>query len=274
MFKKTVEGVRKFLENVFGKKQTLEEKLKIGIEQAGRGEVVERKEFKDKIAELPEERQEAIQKKTEELKERYSDTLQALGGDGLMHMSKEGLADIVQSESITTTKYRDSAGVWTIGVGATKSEIRDLRTWPADKKLSLEEVFELLHKGIKKYSKGVREALEVEVSQHMFDGLVSFAYNVGVGGMKGSSLIRAINRGVTDKKTLKAYLMRWNKITVRGQKVVSRGLVNRRKKEAHVMFDANYLNKKMIGRVIPVNSKSKPMYRSKRAYTIDLNKYL
>ena len=250
MFKKTVEGVRKFLENVFGN-NSLEVEVSTTLE--------------DKLTELPEERQEAIIEEAKELIKKE---------DGLMHMSKEGLADIVQSESITTTKYRDSAGVWTIGVGATKSEIRDLRTWPADKKLSLEEVFELLHKGIKKYSKGVREALEVEVSQHMFDGLVSFAYNVGVGGMKGSSLIRAINRGVTDKKTLKAYLMRWNKITVRGQKVVSRGLVNRRKKEAHVMFDANYLNKKMIGRVIPVNSKSKPMYRSKRAYTIDLNKYL
>jgi lysozyme len=247
MFKKTVEGITKLLKGVFGKKPN--------------------KKFKDKIAELPKERQEKIEVKKEVLKK-------ALLDDGLMHMSKLGLADIVLSEAITTTRYKDSANVWTIGIGATRSEIKDLRTWANDKQLSLEEVFKLFTKGIEKYSHGVRKALKVEVSQHMFDGLVSFAYNVGVGGMRKSSLIRDINKGVTDKRQLKALLMRWTKITQNGRKVVSRGLVNRRNAEAEVMFDGKYKNKSMIGKVVPVSAKMRPMYRSKRVKTIDLNKFL
>lgn len=252
MFKKTVEGVKNFLEKAFGpRKQVVDDKKP-------------NKKFKDKIAELPKERQEKINAKAEELKKQ----------DGLQHMSKEGLADIVLSEAITTTRYKDSANVWTIGIGATRAEIKDLSRWANDKQLSLEEVFELFTTGIEKYSAGVRKALKVGVSQHMFDGLVSFAYNVGVGGMRGSSLVRAINRGVTDKKELRGYLMRWTKITRNGRKVTSKGLVNRRKAEAEVMFEGRYKNKKMLGRVVPVSAKMRPMYSSKRVKVIDLNKYI
>lgn len=255
MFKKTIEGVKKFLEKAFGSPYSKDNVP---------GEVKPNKKFKDKIAELPKERQEKIEAKVKELKKQ----------DGLMHMSKEGLADIVLSEAITTTRYKDSANVWTIGIGATRSEIKDLKSWANDREMSLESIFELFTKGIEKYSHGVRKALKVEVSQHMFDGLVSFAYNVGVGGMRKSSLIRAINKGVTNKKELRALLMRWNKITVGGRKVVSKGLVNRRNAEAEVMFNGKYKNKNMIGKVVPVSSKMRPMYRSKQVKTIDLNKYL
>lgn len=251
MFKKTVEGVKNFLEKAFGKDKKPDTTT-----------------LNDKLKELDDNRQERIESQTRAHKREIT------AQDGLMHMSKEGLADIVLSEAITTTVYKDSANVRTIGIGATRSEIKDLRTWPKDKQLSLEEVFELFTKGIEKYSRGVRKALKVEVSQHMFDGLVSFAYNVGVGGMKNSSLIRAINRGVTDKKQLRALLMRWTKITQNGRKVTSKGLINRRKAEAEVMFNGKYKNKKMLGRVVPVSSKMRPMYSSKHVKTIDLNKYL
>lgn len=270
MFKKTIEGVRVFLEKAFGKlgKDAYQAPPE-GIKTVG---VSGNKKFDDKIAELPKERQEKIKELTRKHKEVVLGTAKL--DDELMHMSKQGLADIVLSESITLTVYKDSANVRTIGIGATRSEIKDLNRWANDRVVSLEAIFELFTKGIEKYAHGVRKALKVEVSQHMFDGLVSFAYNVGVGGMRKSSLIRAINRGVIDKKQLRAYLMRWNKITVGGKKVVSKGLVNRRKAEAEVMFDGKYKNKKMIGRVVPVSSKMRPMYSSKRVKTIDLNKYL
>lgn len=256
MIKKTVEGVKNFLEKVFGPRRVV---------------------LDDKIAELPKERREKIAKIYEELSEKqgYEEQNNPLIKDGLMHMSKQGLAEIVLSEAITKTRYKDSANVWTIGIGATRSEIKNLSKWSNDREMSLEDIFTLFTKGIEKYSAGVRKALKVEVSQEMFDGLVSFAYNVGVGGMRGSSLIKAINRGVTDKKQLQAYLMRWNKIRRNGSLVVSRGLINRRKAEADVMFRSKYKNTKMIGRVVPVSTKTlRPIYRSKKSYTINLNKYL
>ena len=246
MFNKTVEGVRVFLDKILGKDKP-------------------NKEVDEVLNELPQERKDKIDARVEELKEQ----------DGLMHMSKKGLADIVLSEAITLTKYKDSANVDTIGIGATRSEIKNLGSWSYTETLPIEDVFTIFTKGIEKYSKGIRDALKVEVSQHMFDGLVSFAYNVGIAGARNSSLMRAINRGVTDKKELKKYLMRWNKITVSGRKVVSKGLVNRRNDEAEVMFKGNYKNKAMVGLIIPVNKKShRPMYRSKNVIKINLNKYL
>lgn len=252
MFNKTVAGVKNFLEKVFGEKEKKPNTTTLN----------------DKLKELDDNRQERVEK----LKEKHKKTIKAL--DGKMHMSKLGLADIILSEAIVTSKYKDSANVWTIGIGATRSEIKDLRNWDNNKHLSLEEIFKLFTDGIEKYSEGVRKALKVEVSQHMFDGLVSFAYNVGVGGMRKSSLIRAINRGVTDKAELRALLLRWTKITQNGRKVTSRGLVNRRNAEAEVMFHGKYKNKKMLGFVVPVSKKMRPMYSSKRRYSIDLNKYL
>ena len=46
---------------------------------------------------------------------------------------------------------------------------------------------------IKYYVEAVNIALQVPVTQQVFDMLVSFAYNVGVGAMKKSKLLNAIN---------------------------------------------------------------------------------
>lgn len=203
----------------------------------------------------------------------YRDEVKSVHEDGMMHVSKKGLADLVHSEAITTKKYKDSAGVWTIGIGFTQAVVKGLNRRPAKHEMELDEIFEIYKRGIEVYADGVRKMLKVKVSQHMFDGLVSFAYNIGIGGARKSSLIRAINNGVTDEKTLKSLLMRWNKVRKNGKLVTSKGLINRRKKEAAVIFEGRYSNKKMLGRVIPVG-KNKPLRNSKKAYKIDLNDYL
>ncbi|TDR87059.1 lysozyme, partial [Enterovirga rhinocerotis] len=38
-----------------------------------------------------------------------------------MNVSARGLAEIVSHEGIVTRRYKDSVGVWTIGVGHTKA---------------------------------------------------------------------------------------------------------------------------------------------------------
>ena len=203
----------------------------------------------------------------------YKDQVKAVHVDGMMHVSKKGLAELIHSEAITTQKYKDSAGVWTIGIGFTQAVVKGLNRRPSKHVMSLEEVFTIYKRGIEVYADGVRKMLKVKVSQHMFDGLVSFAYNIGVGGARKSSLVKAINRGEDNEKVLKSLLFRWNKIRRNGKLVASKGLMNRRKKEAAVMFGGRYSNKKMLGRVIPVD-KNKPLRNSKKSYNIDLNLYL
>ena len=238
MFKKTTNGITKLL---------------VGIYKTIKGE----DKPTDKVIDV-------IDPKPPEIKEKPS--------EGKQVMSKQGLADMVLAEGIILTKYLDSAGVLTVAIGATKSEVSDIASWPNDKALTIEQCFELLKKSNERYEKGVRRALKVPVSQQMFDGLVSFAYNVGVHGMTHSSLVRAINNGETSEAKLKPLLMRWNKITRNGRKVVSRGLINRRKKEAQVMFRGKYKNPNFIGYVIPVNSRLKPVYI--RGKKIDIRDYL
>lgn len=282
MIKKTLEGITKLLKGVFGKKKDTDTVIyDFDKDEKKRLETIEKLADKHKdtlttlgdvIDSLPQERVENIDIKFEKLKEVVDNTPKQ------QTMSIKGQADLILSEAIVLTRYLDNANTWTIAIGATKSEIPNLRSWPIDKEISLEEAFRLFKKSIgeDRYVKGVRKALKVGVSPHMFDGLVSFAYNVGVGGMRNSSLIREINEGVTNKKRLKSLLMRWVKSKNNAGKLVfNKGLYNRRKVEAKLMFDGVYKNKKMLGYVIPVSAKThKPMYRSKRVYTIDLNKYL
>jgi lysozyme len=228
--------------------------------------------FKKQQKSIP-ERIEETKELLKKPKKVYKDQVKGVHEDGLQRVSKNGLADLVHSEAITTKKYKDSAGVWTIGIGFTQAVVKGLNRRPAKHEMELDEIFTIYKRGIEVYADGVRKMLKVKVSQHMFDGLVSFAYNIGIGGARKSSLIRAINKGVTDEKTLKSLLMRWNKVRKNGKLVTSKGLINRRKKEAAVMFEARYSNKKMVGRVIPVG-KNKPLRNSKKAYKIDLNEYL
>lgn len=115
-----------------------------------------------------------------------------------MKTSNKGLVFLAHSENIALSKYLDTRGVWTIGIGATVSEIPDLPSWPLNKSLTLKEVFELYSQSFKKYEAAVNNSLKVAVSQSQFDALVSIAYNIGigwfgVGGHKTASFVERIN---------------------------------------------------------------------------------
>ena len=69
------------------------------------------------------------------------------------------------------------------------------------------------------------------VTQNQFDALVCFAYNVGIGNLKSSTLLRMINDGQANAAG--SQFLRWNKAN---GKVLS-GLVNRRQAEME-LFNA------------------------------------
>jgi len=64
------------------------------------------------------------------------------------------------------------------------------------------------------------------VKHHQFDALVSFAYNVGIGNLKSSTLLRKLNAGDYDGAALEFH--RWKRSNGR----VLPGLVRRRAAEA------------------------------------------
>ncbi len=138
-----------------------------------------------------------------------------------MKTSAKGILLIHEFEGFRSTAYRDPVGIWTIGYGFTQG-VRSgdtITRQDADKRLQ-DELFT--------YEAGVIKATEGKCTQDQFDALVSFAWNVGVAGMSGSSVIKAHNRGDYEEAALKFHL--WNKA---GGKVLT-GLTRRRVAESEV----------------------------------------
>lgn len=112
-----------------------------------------------------------------------------------METSREGKIEIISHEAISQTKYKDSRGWWTIGIGMTVSEIPDLNSWPLKKELSLKDIFSAFEKSLKKYEKAINEVLPEGLPQHQFDALVSWCYNVGIGWPRKATVIKSLKGG-------------------------------------------------------------------------------
>lgn len=89
-----------------------------------------------------------------------------------------------------------------------------------------DEVDSLLAADLRRFERGVLRLCPVPLTQGQFDALVSFAFNLGLGGLQRSSVRMRTNRG--DKEGAVQRLLKFNKA---GGRVLP-GLVKRRKDEA------------------------------------------
>lgn len=148
-----------------------------------------------------------------------------------------GLAKLKQLEGFVGYAYDDAdpstpkkkvqpgdhiAGTLTIGYGATG------KVKPGDT-ISEARATQRLISDLAPFEKAVAELVTVELTDNQFAALVIFAYNVGIGAFKGSTLLKLLNKGEYD--CVPKELMKWVKTTVNGKKVPSKGLVNRRSAE-------------------------------------------
>lgn len=166
-----------------------------------------------------------------------------------MKTSDKGLIFLTGLEGVCTNLYLDSVGVRTIGVGATVSEIPNIKQLPWSYEITIQEAFDLLKKSIVKYENAVNKALTVEIAQYKFDALVSICYNIGIGGLAKSTFIKRINTGCADDAVCVAIMM-WNK---------PKEILGRRQKETGLYRTGNYGDGK--ANHFPVSSTShKPVY--------------
>lgn len=113
-----------------------------------------------------------------------------------MRMTDEGLALIRRFEGFRSEAYRDAVGVWTIGYGHTSMAgapevIPGLRITSA-------EGAAILARDVQTFADGVEASLRVRLSDQQFSALVSFAFNVGLGNFRRSSVLKAVNAGDFD----------------------------------------------------------------------------
>lgn len=147
-----------------------------------------------------------------------------------MHMTEEGLALIRRFEGFRGEAYRCPAGIWTIGYGHT-SNAGPPRVGPG-MTMSEAEAARILAQDVERFATGVRAALTREVSPEQFSALVSFAFNVGIGAFRSSSVLKAVNAG--DFGAVPDRLALW--VKAKGKTLP--GLVRRRAAEG-AMFSAS-----------------------------------
>jgi len=122
-----------------------------------------------------------------------------------MNVSPKAIAMIQHHEGIRYKPYKCPAKLWTIGVGHVmypeqgklKVENRDeflLR--PEDNRVwTKDEVDGLLKFDLARFERGVAQFCPVPLTQGMYDSLVSFSFNVGLGTLQRSTLRQKLLRG-------------------------------------------------------------------------------
>lgn len=153
---------------------------------------------------------------------------QPLPPKGGARINKAGLDLIKEFEGFYAKAYKDPVGIPTIGWGTIQ--------YPDGRKVKMGDVCTkeeaehwLLHEVAEK-EKGVIESCKVQVSDNEFSALVSFAYNLGVGALKTSTLLKKLNEGY--KLSAADEFLRWTKA---GGKTLA-GLVRRRKAERELFL--------------------------------------
>jgi lysozyme len=124
-------------------------------------------------------------------------------------------------------------GTLTIGYGHTAT-VRPGQT------ITQEQGEQLLRDDLARFERAVDSLVKVPLTNNQFGALVSFAFNVGEGAFRNSTLLRKLNAGEYDAVT--AELAKWNKTTISGKRVVSPGLVNRRAAEAGLWVAGDFVS--------------------------------
>ena len=136
-----------------------------------------------------------------------------------MKASELLVGKIKEFEGYSNTAYKCSAGVWTCGYGTTKGITPTTRCTRA-------EAEQWLLRDLAPVEAYVNTIPEVN-TQGKFDALVDFAYNLGLGNLKQSTLLRKIKEGAPTGD-IQEQFRRW---VYAGGKML-KGLVMRREWEA------------------------------------------
>jgi lysozyme len=137
---------------------------------------------------------------------------------------------IKKFEGFQSKAYKCPASIVTIGYGSTmymngnKIKMGDV--------ITENDANDLLFWEIANKSKAIGV---INVSQCKFDALVSFAYNLGIGALRDSTLFKKVRLN-SDDSSIRDEFMKWTKARVNGKLTELAGLVKRRKAEADLYF--------------------------------------
>lgn len=135
----------------------------------------------------------------------------------------DAVLEIARSEGCRLKAYRCPAGVPTIGWGHTRGvKMGDACTQEQADAWFVEDLTE--------FADGVKRVLKRDADDSELGAMVSLAYNIGLAGFKGSTVLKRHNEG--DRQSAARAFALWNKARINGVLQVVDGLTARRAREA------------------------------------------
>jgi lysozyme len=128
---------------------------------------------------------------------------------------------IKECEGCKLTAYKDSVGIWTIGYG----HIRGVKE---GMKITQEQAETYFESDIMDYLLPVQKEVGQICNANQIAALTSFSFNVGINGLKKSTLLKIVKENPQNFTEIRKEFMRW---VYAGGKVID-GLKKRRVKEA------------------------------------------
>jgi lysozyme len=118
--------------------------------------------------------------------------------------TSQGGIDLIKSlEGFRANAYKDIAGVWTIGYGATKNVYKG-------EVISEKEADKLLLEYINLIDKHIETTIKVSLNQNQHDALVCFIYNVGIPAFS-KSILKKLIRNKAYEKAAEQFMV-WDKV--------------------------------------------------------------
>lgn len=124
-----------------------------------------------------------------------------------MKVSERAIKLIKHHEGVRNRPYRCPANLYTVGVGHLIGDGKSLpESW--NRTFTEAEIDGILKSDLRRFELGVHKMLpNVPLTQHEFDAIISFCFNLGLGCFQRSTLRQALLRG--DKKAAMESLVKY-----------------------------------------------------------------
>lgn len=172
-------------------------------------------------------------------------------------VNSAGIKLVQTFEGLKLEAYTCPAGIWTIGYGHTKGVKKG-------DKITDAEAEKILAQDLAQCGEQIEKCVNVPLNDNQFAALASFVFNVGIGSLTASSLLRRLNHG--DYDCVPSELCKWVKASnpKTGKKVTLPGLVKRRAAEGQLWLETDssdaFLNSKDMPQQVHADD-SRTLYR-------------
>ena len=147
-----------------------------------------------------------------------------------MKLDDNGYKLIKGFEDLSLVPYLCSAKKATIGWGNIFYP-SGIKVTMQDKPISLATASWMFRTIADKFAVDVDKLIKANLNQNQFNAITSLAYNIGIGGLAKSTLLKKVNINPSDP-TIAAEFAKWNKVNAK----VNNGLTKRRAVEAKLYF--------------------------------------